>query len=1620
MANFVHLHGHTEYSLLDGLSKIKKLVCAVKEMGMPAVAMTDHGVMYGAIEFYKACNDAGIKPLIGCEVYVAKRSHKDKEAKLDNEPYHLTLLAKDYDGYKNLMKLVSIAHLDGYYYKPRVDRELLKEFHNGIIALSGCPGGEFAKDLREGREKEAQEVAQTYRDIFGEGNYYLELQNHEYDRLIASPNMDPKIRRELTEMGEFQGVWFKSVKDLSKKLSLPIVATNDYHYVKAGDAAAQDALLCVQTGKLIADVDRLRMVDTPNLYIRSEEEMAALFPDLPEALDITGKIADSINFEIPLGKPYFPIFDIPQGKTPMDYLRELCWKGFKEKFSEDDTVRKERLEYELSVIEQKNYPTYFLIVWDFISWANEKSIIHNTRGSAAGSLVLYCLEVTNIDPVAYMLPFERFLNPFRPSLPDIDSDIADDRRDELIRHIMKKYGEEKVGHIVTFGTMMGRAAIRDVGRVLGMAYGDVDKIAKLVPPPKQGFHQTLDDALKEVPELNELYKNDNQIKALIDLAKQVEGTVRHASVHAAGLVIAPTALTDFSPIQRESNGDKIVTQYEMHAIEDVGLVKMDMLGIRNLSILGRACEIVKETRNIDVDLSKLPLDDRKTFQLLARGETMGLFQLEGSGMTKYLVDLAPTNFFDISAMIALYRPGPLSVIPEYIARKKDPSRITYFDERMKQFLERSLGLLVYQDDVLYTAITLAGYNWEEVDKFRKAMGKKIPEEMAKQKDKFYKGCAEYGGLSKSKTDEIWKLVEPFAAYGFNKCISGDTLLYDAISGERMTVKELYRSNKRPHLLSLEGNQAVRPRLMSAVQENGVKEVFKVTTRRGLSIKATNNHPFLVFDGWKELKRLKIGDRIGTARYAQLPQVPYPVEDFKLAALGYLLAEGNFCHPNGVYFYSKSEKEIENFISYASKFKNSRISINNSKPTKAIYIGKQSQQVENELFQWVKYLGLHGKRAIEKSIPDFVYQLDQNQLSLFLAKMWQGDGCISEKEESQFYYATSSEKLAFQMQHLLLRLKVISTVHKKRFKYRGENISGFTVNFSRYTNVRAFAETIGRYLIGDPLKILNHIMGNHPILSGRLNPLSARGSKDIIPTMVLRLVKDEMYKSHSSLSGFAMEYGIAERLFLYDAKKTGYLRETIQKIAGVLDSDKLYSIGNSDIYWDEIVGIEPMGKEMTYDLTIPETHNFAANDIIVHNSHAASYAMVSYQTAYMKANFPVEFMAAVMTAEYGDAEKIASAMEECKRMGIVVLPPDVNKSGVGFTIEDLSTLAAEDLQRSLVSLEGKTHNQAIRFGLSAIKNVGISAIESMIKARKKGGAFTSIGDICSRVDTRLVNRKTLESLIKSGGADFLGKRSAQLISLDEVLERAHQNAKKASMGQTSLFGEEEQVNKIVVPLPDIEELSLDQMLIFERDLLGFYLHEPPYLKMLQQVGAHITHPIRDINEGLVEEKITTGGVVMEVKKVITKKSQAEMAFVMLSDGEAEIEMVVFPKTFDLCKKFLLKDQVVMVVGKVDKREDELSLIADSISVFDPKIVEKVDAHEKEIEIMVPKGTGADVLKLVNKALRGYPGKYKVALLLPNGGSNLKKMELPFLIRPEELLIDEIEGILGKGTVKTVGV
>lgn len=744
---FTHLHVHSHYSLLDGLAKIKGLLDKTKELGMEAIALTDHGVLYGAIDFYKEAKKRGIKPIIGVEAYLAQNSRFDKMPKIDNKRYHLILLAKNVTGYKNLIKLVTAAHLEGFYYKPRIDKEILRTHSDGLIALSACLGGEIPRMITSKKPLEEIEAKiREYQEIFGNENFYLEIGAH--------PNIPDVLLVNQTLI------------ELSRRLNIPLVATHDVHYLNSEDANAQDALVAVQTNALIGDSDRLTM-KADDFSLMSPEKIGEFFKDVPEAIKNTQKIAEQCNLEIELDKWVFPPYTAPDGKTDSEYLKELVFQGLNEKLPGFGEEIKQRAEYELEIINKKGYSPYFMIVSDIINWANSQGIMTTTRGSAAGSLVSYAIGITTVNPVEYYLPFERFLNPFRPSPPDIDMDFADNRREEIIGYVVNKYGRDRVAQIGTFGTMMARAAVRDVTRVLGYGYALGDKIAKAIPIGSQGFPMTIKSAKEISKELTQFYDSDPQVKKILDLAEKLEGCARHVSVHAAGVVISPSPLTDFTPLQYEPKGDKIITQYDMRSIESAGLLKMDFLGIRNLSILGIAVELVKNRRDVAINLHKILLNDKKTFAILAKGETMGLFQLNGDGMTRYIKELKPNTVSDIMAMIALFRPGPIAVIPDYIARKNNPALIKYLDPRMEKYLDKSYGLLVYQDDLLFTAIELAGYSWEEADKFRKAVGKKIPEEMAKQKNRFIEGIVK-NGQTQTFAEKIWSLFEPFQGYAFNK------------------------------------------------------------------------------------------------------------------------------------------------------------------------------------------------------------------------------------------------------------------------------------------------------------------------------------------------------------------------------------------------------------------------------------------------------------------------------------------------------------------------------------------------------------------------------------------------------------------------------------------------------------------------------------------------------------------------------------------------------------------------------------------------------------------------------------------------------------------------------------
>lgn len=749
MSKFTHLHVHSHYSLLNALPKIPDLVTAAEKMGLKALALTDNNNLYGAIEFYKQCTKKNIKPIIGIDAYVAPRTRFDKEHGIDNSRSRLVLLAKNVDGYKNLIKLVTAAHLEGFYYKPRIDKELIEKYRDGLVAISPALQGEISQAIAIKDFDRAKKLIDWYRKTYGNDNFFIEITHH------------PEIEGHEGKMAEL-------VK-LAKEQEVPIVAAHDVFYINPEDRIARNTLLSIQNSDF---------KDRGNIG-NSEEDFSLITPaqaekyfrKIPEAIDNIERIVEMCDLKLELGKWLFPNVPTEEGLTHNQQLRKMVFDGMKRRGVEATPEVIERVEFELGVIEAKGYSPYFLVVGDLLNYAHKNNILTTIRGSVAGSLVTYLAHITNVNPLTYKLPFERFLNPERPSAPDIDMDYADNRRDEMIIYAKTKYGADKVAQIGTFGTMMARGSVRDVTRALGHPYNLGDQIAKLIPMGAQGFPMTIDRAMEEVTELRDLYKKDETVKEIIDMAKKIEGCARHISVHAAGVVISPIPLTEVVPLQYDTRGDdNIITQYDMRSIDEdnAGLLKFDFLGIKNLAILTDAVSLTKKLNGVDIDIENVPIDDKKTFEILARGETLGLFQLNGEAMTKFLKELKPTNINDINVMIALYRPGPMRNIPEYIERKHGRKPITYMHPKMESFLKDSYGILVYQEDIMFTALELAGYTWKTVDKLRKAIGKKIPKEMEEQHAVFVEGCEKFSNIPKEKAEKIWNLFDPFKGYGFNK------------------------------------------------------------------------------------------------------------------------------------------------------------------------------------------------------------------------------------------------------------------------------------------------------------------------------------------------------------------------------------------------------------------------------------------------------------------------------------------------------------------------------------------------------------------------------------------------------------------------------------------------------------------------------------------------------------------------------------------------------------------------------------------------------------------------------------------------------------------------------------
>jgi len=1142
-AKFVHLHVHTHYSLLDGMGKIPDYLDKAKELGMPAMAITDHGVMYGAIEFYKEAKKRDIKPIIGCECYVAPRTLHDKEARVDAKPYHLVLLARNKTGYQNLMKLVTIAHIDGYYYKPRIDKDTLRQYSEGLIGMSACLNGEPARTIVNGDYEKAKKAALEYQEIFGKDYYYLELQDQ--------PG------------AEDQRIANEGLKKISKETGIGLVVTNDVHYVNKDDAEAQDVLLCVQMGKMVTDEDRMKM--NMDNSMRTYEDLLAAFPDVPEAFENTVKIAEMCDLTIELGGILIPDFPTPDGLTEGKYLEKLVDEGIARRYGKKTPELKERLEYELKVIEKMGYEGYFLIVQDYVNWAKNQGIVVGPgRGSAAGSVVAYALGIVDLEPMQYDLLFERFLNPDRISMPDVDMDFADDRRHEVIAYVTEKYGQDRVAQIITFGTMKARNAIRDVGRVLGLAYGDVDRIAKMVP---EVLNIKLSEALNTSQELRAAYTSELDVKHLIDLATKLEGVARHSSTHAAGVVISKDPLVQYTPLQRATRGDLATnTQYEMHAIEELGLLKMDFLGLSNLTVIKNAMRIIKKVNDVDIDLYTMPIDDAQTYKLLSKGETTGVFQFESAGMKRYIKELKPTVFEDIIAMGALYRPGPMENIPEFIARKHGKKAIKYQHPAMETALKNTYGITVYQEQVMQVSKDLAGFTGGQADTLRKAIGKKNPTLLKQMRGEFVKGAKDTNDVPEKLANEIFDGWETFAQYAFNK------------------------------------------------------------------------------------------------------------------------------------------------------------------------------------------------------------------------------------------------------------------------------------------------------------------------------------------------------------------------------------------------------------------------------------------------SHAACYALISYWTANLKAHYPAAFMSALMTSDYGNMDRITIEIDECQRMGIEVLPPDVNESFAEFGV---------------VKETGK-----IRFGLMAIKNVGMGPIEAILAAREEGGKFSSVEDFAKRVHTSEVNKKMLESLIKSGAMDEFGERATLLANMERILSYSSKAQGTAANGQIDLFGGSGVEMPSLKLEPAQTKMSTAEKLRYEKDLLGIYISEHPMNEYKEQLLKLKVNPIVELTEEMNNQTVKIGGVLANIQKVMTRTKQL-MYFAWFEDHTGKTELIVFPKVIEETPDLWVTGNIILIRGKVSTKDGQIKVIVDKaikltenqeeaeMQVIDPLITQSVQIDSKGVvDIFIPRGTTAEALNDIKYKLAANKGEAPVYVFVPNGPSGPKKVKLPFGIKYSEKLADSI--------------
>jgi len=1560
-APFVHLHVHSQYSLLDGACHLERLVRkAAQDFRMPALALTDHGNLFGAIDFYTQAQKEGLKPILGCELYVSPGTRFEKN-NVDGSyegANHLTVLVKDQAGYKNLIKLVTAGFLEGFYYKPRVDRELLKQHAKGLLVLSGCLNSEVCRLLMEGQEAKAKAAAAWYRDVFGPENYYMEMQWH------GIPE---------------QKTVNEGVIRIARSLGVPLVATNDVHYLNQDDFRAHEILLCIQTGKTVHDKDRMRF-SVNEFYLKSPEQMAELFRDYPEALKNTISVAERCNLELEFGKIHLPHYQVPPGQTLDSYLAELAWKGLRARFPSLTPQQEERLKAELGVIQRMGYAGYFLIVWDFIRFAKERGIsVGPGRGSAAGSLVAYALGITNIDPLRYGLLFERFLNPERVSMPDMDIDFSYERRDEVITYVTEKYGKDNVAQIITFGTLGAKAVIRDVGRALAFPYSEADKLAKMVPAT---LNITLDDALGQSPALSEAVRTRPEVGELWQAARALEGLTRHASTHAAGVVISRDPLTEHVPLYRGAKGE-ITTQYAMGAIEKIGLLKMDFLGLRTLSVISNSLDLIRDGQGKTLDIEAIPPDDEKTFRLLGEARTNGVFQLESAGMRDLLRRLRPDRLEDIIALVALYRPGPMVMIDDFIARRHGRVKVTYDHPALEEILKDTYGVMVYQEQVMRIAGDLAGFSMGEADLLRRAMGKKDPELMEKARKKFLDG-ARTKGIPARTAEKIFDLMAQFAGYGFNKCLTADSLV-EMADGTRKPITAVAPGDL---VLTKDG-----PARTQGVRPSGRRAVCRLTFANGMTLRCTPDHPLWTQRGWINAEEVTPRDFVAMARV--LPCGGTQVPAHFPALLGYALSEGGLNYDRHFYLHSSDDAELADMTAVLSAFENTvpRLDDRRAKAKAASLFPKRRDPSRPS--GAVRFLfeecGLQGKGALEKFIPALVDAWDEAAVTILVAKMLQGDGCIHPATRSVFY-ATSSERLAGDFQRLLLKLGLTSTVHTKGFRYRGTVRPGYTVNLlGGRTAFQELWKRLGSHMVGARREALRRLADLSAALPARL----ARGTVDVVPiSLALGPLREALRSRFRSLKAACRSLGLSYQLVFSDPRKKGIRRDTVLEMAERLGDQRLHDLGTAPIAWTRLVSRVPEGEQETYDIAVPGPCSFVANGVVVHNSHAAAYAVVAYETAYLKAHYPVEFMAALLTSEMADTDKIVKYIEECRSMGITVLPPDVNESGSGF----------------------KVVGEKIRFGLVAVKNVGDLAIHSILESRTAKGRFKSLYDFCQRVDLRLVNKRVLESLIKCGAFDSLSGRRAQLMAtVDQAMEAASSAQRDRAQGQVSLLEVFEAAGAAAVAtpgLPDVPEWSRAELLAAERETLGFYITGHPlaeYEAVTQRLNATRIDALPGLRD---KETVRVCGIVSAVKEISTKNGD-RMAFVTLEDQTGSVETVAFPDLYRAKMLHLVKDAAVLVTGQVDITEDSAKLLLSDVEPLD-RLRGKAPRAVR-LTVAGPAATPGTLQRL-RELVAQHPGPAPITLALEvPGGPALLEADAGCAVAVGEAFVAAAEALLGRGAV-----